>query len=197
MLPIVDEEAPAVTDQKAEKKAAKKERNSEMKALLKAGGKPEIKNDSDRKLWKKVKADEESGVINEEDEEGEFVGFGDDDSGFAEYDFNCTDDGIVEPEQLTYDLQAQTQSIASELNDGVMRPVVNDEITIDGFEMIDDVVPQPSEKYLIVKLKIGRGAAMNMAAGPGYDMEMLLRFVLDLVANPLHEQIDAPTKPTA
>ncbi|KAK5675339.1 hypothetical protein LTS10_012105 [Elasticomyces elasticus] len=167
-LPVFVEETPALTDQKAEKKAAKKERKFEMKALLAAGGEPEVKNDGERKLWENVK-DKEEPVVNgdEEEEEEEFMGFGDDDSGFADYGLSYTDDGAFEPEQLTDDLQAQTQSIASELDDSVMRPVINDEITIDGFEMIDDVVPEPSKKSLVMKLKIGRVAAMNVAAGAG------------------------------
>ncbi|KAK5690554.1 hypothetical protein LTR97_012107 [Elasticomyces elasticus] len=123
-LPVIDEETPAVTHQKAEEKASQKERKSKMKALLKAGGEPEMKNDSDRKLWERMKAKEEpvGNGDKEEEEKEEFMGFGDDDSGFAEYDFNCPDDGVFEPEKLTDDLQAQTQSIASELDDGVMRP---------------------------------------------------------------------------
>ncbi|KAK4945849.1 hypothetical protein LTR10_014940 [Elasticomyces elasticus] len=90
-LSVADEETPAVTDQKAEKKAAKNERKSEIEALLKAGGQPEIRNGSDRKLWEKVKAKGEP-VVNDDEEEEEkeedLVGLGDDDSGFADYGFN-------------------------------------------------------------------------------------------------------------
>ncbi|KAK5711034.1 hypothetical protein LTR15_012680 [Elasticomyces elasticus] len=163
---VAKEETPAVTDQKAEKKAAKKERKSEMKALLEAGGEPASKNHSDRKLWAKVEAKEEPVGNDDKEEEGEeFVGLGNDDSGFADYNSDCTDDEAFVPGQLTDDLQEQTESIASEPGDGVMRPVVNDEITIEDFEMIDDIVPEPTKKRLTVKLKITRVAAMNAAAG--------------------------------
>ncbi|KAK5747437.1 hypothetical protein LTR17_000078 [Elasticomyces elasticus] len=75
---------PTVTDQKAEEKAAKNGRKSEMEALLKAGGKPEIKDISDRKLWEEVKAKEELVVNDDEAEEVALMRFGDDDPRFAD-----------------------------------------------------------------------------------------------------------------
>ncbi|KAK5686920.1 hypothetical protein LTS10_001055 [Elasticomyces elasticus] len=161
--PVVEKEKPTEPvvsdyDQKAErkaaKKAAKKARKSEMKALLEAGGEPEIKNDGDQKLWNKVKAKAVPVVSDyEEEEEDEFMGFGDDvepiDENPGPTDFSYADDGAFEPEQPVDDEQAQALGIAFELDNGA-RLVGNDEITIDDFEIIDD---------------IGRVAATNVAAG--------------------------------
>ncbi|KAK5717779.1 hypothetical protein LTR15_008618 [Elasticomyces elasticus] len=128
--PVVDDEIPTVIDQKAERKAVRKARKSEMKALFKAGGEPEIKNDSDRKLWEKVKA-KAVPVVSDYEEEDEFEGFGDDvepmDDDSGPTDFSYTDDGAFEPEQPVDDEQAQAPGIASERDENA-RPVVNDEM---------------------------------------------------------------------